>query len=338
MEVIQGIAAALAGFSITSAFILLIAYWFFLPLLRKTPLSKFTCASVLGSLMALQGAHSYYFLSGHDILYTRVYISLLMLVPLSFYLFSRIVLFQRKYNSPQQLLHFLPLLISFFLPQSAVPTLAFILGSLYTFWLASRLYMLRGERSRFTIEMAFFSMFAAMAAAALLLGLFLPLIDHGWFYIAYSASISIAMVAVVSALLIFPELLEDVVAVTERAYASTKLLNIDTTEKLRQLRCLMEQDHIYKDEDISLTKVGDMLQLSTHQVSELINSSYDKNFPRLVREYRVNAAKQQIVKQPNTSMLAIGLEIGFKSQSAFYSAFKEFTDMSPGEYRKLHQS
>lgn len=338
MEVVKGIAAALAGFSITSAFILLIAYWFFLPLLRKTLLSKLTCALMLGSLMMLQGAHFGNFLSGSEVLYTRLYINLLMLVPLSFYLFSRIILFQETPSSAQQVVHFLPLLISFFMPKNLVPTIAFILGTFYTFWLASRLYILREERSRFTIEMSFFSMFAAMAATALLLGLFLPLIEHEWFYIAYSVSVSIAMVAVVSALLIFPELLDDVVAVTERAYLSTKLLNIDTAEKLRQLRCLMEQDHIYKADDISLTRVSDMLQLSTHQVSELINSNYGKNFPRLVREYRVNAAKQQIVNEANTSMLAIGLDVGFKSQSAFYTAFKEFVGMSPGEYRKLHHS
>lgn len=338
MDIVNAVAAVLAGFSITSAFILLIAYWFFLPLMRKTLLSKLICASVLGSLMLLQGCHFYYFLSGYDALNSRPYITLLIIVPLSFYLFSRIVLFQEEYYKPRQLIHFLPLALSFLLPKSLVPTIAFILGTFYTLWLASRLYILREERSRFTVEISFFSMFAVMAVIALLLGLFSPLIEHDLFYAAYSTSISIAMVAVVAALLIFPELLEDVVAVTERAYSSTKLQNVDATEKLSQLTCLMEQDHIYKDENVSLAKVGEMIQLSTHQLSELINSSYGKNFPSLVREYRVEAAKQQLLKEPDTSMLVIGLETGFKSQSAFYTAFKEITGISPGAYRKLHQS
>ena len=47
-------------------------------------------------------------------------------------------------------------------------------------------------------------------------------------------------------------------------------------------------------------------------------------------------AKQLLTTEPAATILAIGMETGFKSQSAFYTAFKEITGLAPGNYRKQH--
>jgi AraC-like DNA-binding protein len=182
--------------------------------------------------------------------------------------------------------------------------------------------------------MFFFGLFAAMAVLALLLGLLLPVINPHWFYLFYANSISVAMTCVISALLIFPDLLEDVVAITERAYSQSQLENVDTQANLDKLEKLFEHEALYKDENITLTKTAEMLELSSHQLSELINTYHGINFPRYVKNYRIEAAKKQLIDEPNSSMLAISLDNGFKSQSAFYAAFKAATGMSPGSYRK----
>ena len=261
-----------------------------------------------------------------------------MIVPLSFYFFSRILVFQEHDLPLSQLLHTLPFLISFFLPTVVVHSLAFIIGAAYTFWLGARVYGLRNERSRFKVEMLFFAMFALMATLALVLGLLVPIISNSLFYLAYSLSFSIAMISVICALLAFPQLLEDVVEITANAYTSSKLHNVDTEKKLRELQTLMEDDRVFTHEDASLTMVADLLALSTHQLSELVNANYGKNFPRLIREYRIEATKKRLLTEPNTSLLEIGLDAGFKSQSAFYSAFKDLTGLSPGAFRKTNPS
>ncbi|GAB6418818.1 hypothetical protein bcgnr5380_63250 [Bacillus cereus] len=58
--------------------------------------------------------------------------------------------------------------------------------------------------------------------------------------------------------------------------------------------------------------------------------------PRYVRERRVAAAKSMLVAEPNASILAVGMDTGFKSSSTFYAAFKEVTGQSPGDYRKAN--
>ncbi|NQZ06546.1 MAG: AraC family transcriptional regulator, partial [Algicola sp.] len=65
-------------------------------------------------------------------------------------------------------------------------------------------------------------------------------------------------------------------------------------------------------------------------------TEYGVNFSRYIRERRVDAAKVLLLGEPDSSVLAISLETGFKSQSNFYAAFKEITNQSPGQFRKAN--
>lgn len=76
------------------------------------------------------------------------------------------------------------------------------------------------------------------------------------------------------------------------------------------------------------------MDLSSHQLSELINTQFDISFSQYIRQQRIEAAQQLLVNEPKYSVLSIGMEVGFKSQSNFYAAFKEIAGESPGSYRK----
>ncbi len=326
--------AVLAGFSIVSSFVLLIAYLFYLDEMRKTLLGKIAAVFVLTGLACLQLGHFLFYVLDADVLNFRIYCVLLMLLPSAFFFFSRETLFSEIVYKWLDTVHFLPIIASLFLPLSLIPAIAFLMGAGYTFWFVTKIYTLRDQRSRFRFEMFFFGMFALMAAAALLLGLALPVLDNGIFYVAYGNAISIAMIMVVAALLIFPELLNDIAMITELAYAKSKLAGINTEQKLIELEQLMTQEKLYENEQLSLSSIADVMELSSHQLSELVNTEYGYSFPRLIREHRVRAAKALLVSEPNTSILAISMMIGFKSQSNFYTAFKESTGESPGHYRQ----
>ena len=61
-------------------------------------------------------------------------------------------------------------------------------------------------------------------------------------------------------------------------------------------------------------------------------------FSKYVRDCRVEAAKALLVAAPSQSILSISMDTGFRSQSAFYAAFKEATGQSPGDYRKARRA
>jgi AraC-like DNA-binding protein len=112
------------------------------------------------------------------------------------------------------------------------------------------------------------------------------------------------------------------------------LKGVDVDDSLRRLNDLMAVEKLYQNEKLNLSMVADAMDLTSHQLSELINVHFGKSFSRYVREQRIEAARSLLASQPDASILAISLETGFKSQSNFYAAFKEITGQSPGDYRK----
>jgi AraC-like DNA-binding protein len=326
----------LSGFSIIASLILLVAYLGFLPNMRKSLEGKIACAALLLGLALLQLAHYAYFANDVSLLDFRSYGALLMIIPAAFYFFSRVILLPEATMRISDLAHAIPSLSALALPISVLPPLAFLVGTVYTFWFVRLVFNLRNQSGRFKFELFFFGLFALMAFAALILGLSLPYLDPAVFYHSYANSISIAMLLIVASLIFFPELLSDILLIAELNYAQSKLENVDVDLKLHELERLMNIDKHFQNEDLNIGQLADQLELSSHQLSELVNTHYGFGFPRFMREQRVREAKRLLVAEPDASILSISMQVGFKSQSNFYTAFKEISKQSPGSYRKKH--
>ena len=61
------------------------------------------------------------------------------------------------------------------------------------------------------------------------------------------------------------------------------------------------------------------------------------NFSRFINAYRVTEALELLAdpERDDCSVTGIGFESGFNSKATFFAAFKDFTGMSPAEFRKL---
>ena len=95
----------LTGYSIVSCFVLCGVYLFSLPGMEKTNSGKVTCASLLGVLALLQFVHLQYFLNNAPLLSYKWYALLLAVIPISFYFFSRQLLFHGQRPMQKDLLH-----------------------------------------------------------------------------------------------------------------------------------------------------------------------------------------------------------------------------------------
>lgn len=324
----------LCGFSIISTLVLLFAYVFFLPDMRKSLEGKCAATALLLSLCLLQVSHYIYFSHGLPLLEHRAYGSLLLFIPPAFFFFSRVILFPNVNYKAADSLHVIAPALGLVLPVSTLAPLGFLLGTAYTFWFASLIFKLGQHNKRFKFELFFFGLFAVIALTTLALCLSLPYIDANIYYTAYSNAISCSVLLIICALLFFPKLLSDILLITELTYAKSKLSGVNTNLKRDELEKLMTVDHLFQNENLSLTMLAEQLKLTTHQLSELINTEFQFGFPRYIREHRVRQAKDLLISEPNTSILAISMNVGFKSQSNFYTAFKDITGSSPGQFRK----
>jgi transcriptional regulator GlxA family with amidase domain len=122
---------------------------------------------------------------------------------------------------------------------------------------------------------------------------------------------------------------------TRASYTHSTLTQVDCDTALLRLQTLMGEERLYTDTELSLPRLAERMDLSTHQLSELLNTRLGKSFSRYLREQRVTAAKAMLVAESSASVLSVGLNVGFSTQSNFYEAFRELEGMTPGQYRKL---
>ena len=98
----------------------------------------------------------------------------------------------------------------------------------------------------------------------------------------------------------------------------------------------MFKDKIYLNSNLTLDFISDKLGLSSSYLSRIINTEMNKSFTDYLNELRVKEA-QTYLKNPEFTkytVLAMGLEAGFNSKSAFYNVFKKQTGLTPSQYKK----
>lgn len=322
------------GFSIVVAPLLLISYAFFLKSANKNWVSILFCSLFLAALTGLQSFHLNFIINQNEPLSTFEYRLLLFIVPALFYFFSRLTLFTDYQISLKSVIHFLPVFALLIFDQLMIVPIAFIIGTGYCFWLMKIVYSLRVHRNRFSIEFFFVTLFSIFAVVVMIFGFSLSNIDSAYFYYFYSNGITLAYILVTGALIIYPDLLNELTEAVKLGYVASTLGKVDIPAKIELLDKLMNKSKIFENENLSLSQLAKELELSGHQLSELINTNFDVSFSRYLRQVRVEQAKCLLKSEPDSSILSISMETGFKSQSNFYSAFKEITGISPGSFRK----
>ena len=93
----------------------------------------------------------------------------------------------------------------------------------------------------------------------------------------------------------------------------------------------MEEERLYCDEDLSLPRLSEVLEVTSHQLSQFLNEHHNINFNNYINNYRINDAKKMLIGEPKRSTLSIAYAVGFNSYSVFYTAFKKETLLSPAQ-------
>lgn len=96
------------------------------------------------------------------------------------------------------------------------------------------------------------------------------------------------------------------------------------------------ENKIYHDPRLTLSKLAQSVDQPVYVVSHVINDTFNKKFPELINHHRVEEVKEMLLDKTNTSLTieALAYDVGFNTPSAFYTAFKKETGLTPQSFVK----
>lgn len=126
---------------------------------------------------------------------------------------------------------------------------------------------------------------------------------------------------------------------TARAkYENSSLKKGQVDQLVPQLERLLKHDKVYLQNDLKLGDLSQLMGLTSHQLSQLVNEQFGMSFPDLINSYRINDIKKCLsdIDYQNKNIIELAYDVGFNNKANFNNAFKKFTGISPSQYRK-HQ-
>ena len=107
-------------------------------------------------------------------------------------------------------------------------------------------------------------------------------------------------------------------------------------EKIEQLIPLKK---LYKNVDLSIVDIANLTNEHPKRISTIINTASNKNFKSYINHFRIEEAKKMLesYNSDDFSIEGISIEVGFKSKSSFYQAFKKETKTTPTDYKSNFQ-
>lgn len=110
-------------------------------------------------------------------------------------------------------------------------------------------------------------------------------------------------------------------------------------EKLEELRSLFDRRHIYREDDLTLERIGDRLLLKNQAVRVLIHIGFGfRRLSNLLDHYRIADARiiLEDVDQVEMKLDEIAISVGYGSIGPFEEAFRRLVGESAQGFRRRH--
>jgi len=107
-------------------------------------------------------------------------------------------------------------------------------------------------------------------------------------------------------------------------------------EHAERLASLMAGGY-YRTEHLTLKMLAEKLDLPEYRTRALINKHLGyRNFNDYINQLRIAEASKRLITDPETPVLNIALDVGYRSLSSFNRAFREIKQSTPTEFRQEH--
>ncbi|WP_417512616.1 helix-turn-helix transcriptional regulator [Marinobacter sp.] len=107
-------------------------------------------------------------------------------------------------------------------------------------------------------------------------------------------------------------------------------------EHANRLANLMAKGY-HRTEHLTLKMLAGELDLPEYRTRAMINKHLGyRNFNDYINQLRIAEASKRLITDPDTPVLNIALDVGYRSLSSFNRAFREIKQSTPTEFRQEH--
>ncbi len=110
--------------------------------------------------------------------------------------------------------------------------------------------------------------------------------------------------------------------------------NADAASLFAQVDALVRSQQLFLQPRFSLRDLADTTGLHERQLSWMINQGGALSFSDYINQLRVQAVCEQLTHSPEANILETAIAAGFSSKSAFNTAFKKYTGLTPRDFCK----
>lgn len=120
-----------------------------------------------------------------------------------------------------------------------------------------------------------------------------------------------------------------------KKYQSSTLTPGAGASILKRMEQLLEEEHVFKENELRLDDLAAYLNTGRHQVSQVINEQFGINFFELINRYRIAYVKKMLSDPAynQLTIMQIAFEAGFNNKASFNRYFKNATGLTPSAYR-----
>lgn len=120
-----------------------------------------------------------------------------------------------------------------------------------------------------------------------------------------------------------------------KKYEKSGLQEKESLDCLQKLKKYMKDHKPYLDGDLTIEDISRFLDIPRHHITQTINVNLNQNFNAWVNSFRLQEVISKISdpQYRDYSILRIALDAGFNTKSSFNRIFKEYTGLTPSEFR-----
>ena len=104
-------------------------------------------------------------------------------------------------------------------------------------------------------------------------------------------------------------------------------------ELMLRIRETMQSEKLFLNSNLKVADLATLLGTNSRYISRCINVCENRSFSDFVNDYRIEYAKQLMVKNPEMKVGNAGTASGFSSEQNFFRIFKQATGQTPGDWR-----